>query len=172
VRVLARACAVQRVTAVQSEYSLSWRRPEGEVLPVREDLGIGFVPCSPLGRGFLTSAIDEHTTIDSADNRKALTRFTVEARKANQALVDRLRTIGERKGATSTQLALAWLLARATWIVPPMLAGRSTQLPPHHGALPAWPYRSSGRSLNHLCGVRGRIARKSRRSSVSTASVR
>ncbi len=113
-----RAHAVQRVTAVQSEYSLWWRRPENEVLPVCEELGIGFVPYSPLGRGFLTGAIDEHTTFDSADNRNALPRFTVEARKANQALVDRLRTIGERKGATPAQLALAWLLGQAAWIVP------------------------------------------------------
>jgi aryl-alcohol dehydrogenase-like predicted oxidoreductase len=88
------------------------------VLPVCEELGIGFVPYSPLGRGFLTGAIDEHTTFDGADNRNELPRFTVEARKANQALVDRLRTIGERKGATPAQLALAWLLAQATWIVP------------------------------------------------------
>src|SRR5580693_3104122 len=113
-----RAHAVQPVTAVQSEYSLWWRRPENEVLPVCAELGIGFVPYSPLGRGFLTGAIDEHTTFDSADNRNALPRFTVEARKANRALVERLRAIGERKGATSAQLALAWLLAQATWIVP------------------------------------------------------
>jgi aryl-alcohol dehydrogenase-like predicted oxidoreductase len=95
-----RAHSVQQVTAVQSEYSLWWRRPEEEVLPVCEELGIGFVPCSPLGRGFLTGAIDEHTTFDSADNRNTLPRFTVEARKANQSLVERLRTISERKGAT------------------------------------------------------------------------
>jgi len=113
-----RAHAVQRVTAVQSEYSLWWRRPEIEVLPVCDELGIGFVPYSPLGRGFLTGAIDEHTTFDSTDNRNVLPRFTVEARKANQALVDRLRTIGERSTATPAQLALAWLLAQATWIVP------------------------------------------------------
>ncbi len=113
-----RAHAVHSVTAVQSEYSLWWRRPEHEVLPVCEELGIGFVSYSPLGRGFLTGAIDEHTTFDSADNRNALPRFTVEARKANQALVDRLRTIGERNTATPAQLALAWLLAQSTWIVP------------------------------------------------------
>lgn len=113
-----RAHAVQQVTAVQSEYSLWWRRPEEEVLPTCEELGIGFVPYSPLDRGFLTGAIDEHTTFDSSDNRNALPRFTVEARKANQALVNRLRTISERKGATPAQLALAWLLAQATWIVP------------------------------------------------------
>jgi aryl-alcohol dehydrogenase-like predicted oxidoreductase len=113
-----RAHAVQHVTAVQSEYSLWWRRPENEVLPVCAELGIGFVPYSPLGRGFLTGAMDEHTTFDSGDNRNQLPRFTVEARRANQALVARLRTIGERSGATPAQLALAWLLARAPWIVP------------------------------------------------------
>src|ERR1700691_5390383 len=113
-----RAHAVHPVTAVQSEYSLWWRLPENEVLPALEELGIGFVPYSPLGRGFLTGAIDEHTTFDSGDNRNQLPRFTVEARRANQALVERLRTIGERKGATPAQLALAWLLDRAPWIVP------------------------------------------------------
>jgi aryl-alcohol dehydrogenase-like predicted oxidoreductase len=113
-----RAHAVQRVTAVQSEYSLWWRRPEKEVLPVCEELGIGFVPYSPLGRGFLGGAIDEHTAFDGADNRNSMPRFTVEARKANQALVDRLRAVAGRKGATPAQLALAWLLAQATWIVP------------------------------------------------------
>jgi aryl-alcohol dehydrogenase-like predicted oxidoreductase len=113
-----RAHAVQAVTAVQSEYSLWWRQPESEVLPACAELGIGFVPYSPLGRGFLTGGIDEHTTFDSGDNRNQLPRFTVEARRANQALVERLRTIGGRKGATPAQLALAWLLARAPWIVP------------------------------------------------------
>jgi len=113
-----RAHAVQAVAAVQSEYSLWWRQPEGEVLPACAELGIGFVPYSPLGRGFLTGGIDEHTTFDSGDNRNQLPRFTVEARRANQALVQRLRTIGQRTGATPAQLALAWLLARAPWIVP------------------------------------------------------
>ena len=113
-----RAHAVQAVTAVQSEYSLWWRLPENEVLPVCAELGIGFVPYSPLGRGFLTGAIDEHTTFDSGDNRNELPRFTTEARRANQALVDRLRAIGAPKGATPAQLALAWLLAQAMWIVP------------------------------------------------------
>jgi aryl-alcohol dehydrogenase-like predicted oxidoreductase len=113
-----RAHAVQAVTAVQSEYSLWWRQPETEVLPACAELGIGFVPYSPLGRGFLTGGIDEHTTFDAGDNRNQLPRFTVEARRANQALVERLRTIGQRKGATPAQLALAWLLARAPWIVP------------------------------------------------------
>jgi len=113
-----RAHAVQPVTAVQSEYSLWWRRPEQEVLPVCDELGIGFVAYSPLGRGFLTGAIDQHTTFDSADNRNTLPRFTVEARQANQAIVDRLRTEGERPGATPAQLVLAWLLAQRPWIVP------------------------------------------------------
>jgi aryl-alcohol dehydrogenase-like predicted oxidoreductase len=113
-----RAHAVQPVTALQSEYSLWWRRPEAEVLPVCDELGIGFVAYSPLGRGFLTGAIDEHTTFDGADNRNGLPRFTVEARKANRALVELLREIGERKGATPAQLVLAWLLARRPWIVP------------------------------------------------------
>ena len=113
-----KAHAVQAVTAVQSEYSLWWRLPENEVLPVCAELGIGFVPYSPLGRGFLTGAIDEHTAFDSADNRNELPRFTTEARRANQALVGRLRAIGQSKGATPAQLALAWLLTQATWIVP------------------------------------------------------
>jgi aryl-alcohol dehydrogenase-like predicted oxidoreductase len=113
-----RAHAVQPVAAVQSEYSLWWRRPEDEVLPACEELGIGFVAYSPLGRGFLTGAIDERTSFDSADNRNSLPRFTVEARKANQALVDRLREIAERKGVTPAQLALAWLLAQRPWVVP------------------------------------------------------
>ena len=113
-----RAHAVQPVTAVQSEYSLWWRRPEKEVLPVCEELGIGFVPYSPLGRGFLTGAIDEHTTFDSADNRNTLPRFTVEARKANQALSTGSARSVSGSGATPAQLALAWLLAQAPWIVP------------------------------------------------------
>ena len=113
-----RAHAVQPVAAVQSEYSLWWRRPEDEVLPVCEELGIGFVAYSPLGRGFLTGAIDERTTFDSTDNRNSLPRFTVEARKANQALVVLLRAIAERKGATPAQVALAWLLAQRSWIIP------------------------------------------------------
>ena len=113
-----RAHAVQPVTAVQSEYSLWWRRPEEEVLPVCEELGIGFVPYSPLGRGFLTGAIDERTHFDSTDNRTTLPRFTVEARKANRAIVDLLRSVGEREGATPAQVALAWLLAQRSWIVP------------------------------------------------------
>jgi aryl-alcohol dehydrogenase-like predicted oxidoreductase len=113
-----RAHAVQPVAAVQSEYSLWWRRPEDEVLPVCAELGIGFVPYSPLGRGFLTGTIDARTTFDPSDNRTTLPRFTAEARQANQALVERLRSLGGRKHATPGQIALAWLLARAGWIVP------------------------------------------------------
>jgi aryl-alcohol dehydrogenase-like predicted oxidoreductase len=113
-----RAHAVHPVTALQSEYSLWWRRPETEVFPTLEELGVGFVPFSPLGRGFLTGKIDENTTFDSSDFRNIVPRFTPEARKANQALVDLLRSIGDRKGATPAQLALAWLLAQKPWIVP------------------------------------------------------
>ena len=113
-----RAHAVQPVTAVQSEYSLWTRGPEAEVLPTLEELGIGFVPFSPLGRGFLTGKIDTHTTFEASDFRAALPRFTPQARESNQALVDLLRTIGDRKGATPAQVALAWLLAQRPWIVP------------------------------------------------------
>lgn len=113
-----RAHAVQPITALQSEYSLWWRAPEADVLPTLEELGIGFVPFSPLGKGFLTGKIDEQTTFDSSDFRNRVPRFTPEARKANQALVDLLGTIGERKQATPAQIALAWLLAQKPWIVP------------------------------------------------------
>ena len=118
VQTIRRAHAVQPVTAVQSEYSLWWRRPEEALLPALEELGIGFVPFSPLGKGFLTGKIDETTTFDSSDFRNIVPRFTPEARKANQALVDVLRTIAERKHATTAQMALAWLLAQKPWIVP------------------------------------------------------
>ena len=117
-RTIRRAHAVQPVTAVQSEYSLWWRRPEEEVLPTLEELGIGFVPYSPLGKGFLTGRINEDTKFDSTDFRNQIPRFTPEARKANQALVDLLSKIGERKKATPAQIALAWLLAQKPWIVP------------------------------------------------------
>jgi aryl-alcohol dehydrogenase-like predicted oxidoreductase len=113
-----RAHAVQPVTALQSEYSLWTRGPEAEVLPTLEELGIGFVPYSPLGRGFLTGKIDENTTFDSSDFRNILPRFTTEARKANQALIDLLGRIAERKKVTPAQIALAWLLAQKPWIVP------------------------------------------------------
>jgi aryl-alcohol dehydrogenase-like predicted oxidoreductase len=118
VQTIRRAHAVQPVTALQSEYSLWWRAPEADVLPTLEELGIGFVPFSPLGKGFLTGKINENTTFDSSDFRNIVPRFTPEARKANQALVDLLRTIGERKKATPAQIALAWLLAQKPWIVP------------------------------------------------------
>jgi aryl-alcohol dehydrogenase-like predicted oxidoreductase len=118
VQTIRRAHAVQPVTAVQSEYSLWWKRPEAEVLPTLDELGIGFVPYSPLGKGFLTGKIDENTTFDSSDFRNTLPRFTPEARKANQALVDLLGQIGERKKATPAQIVLAWLLAQKPWIVP------------------------------------------------------
>jgi aryl-alcohol dehydrogenase-like predicted oxidoreductase len=113
-----RAHAVQPVTAVQSEYSLWWREPEKEILPTLQELGIGFVPFSPLGRGFLTGTIDENTKFDSADFRNIVPRFTAEARKANQAVVDLLGQISKQKHATSAQIALAWLLAQKPWIVP------------------------------------------------------
>ena len=113
-----RAHAVQPVTAIQNEYSLWTRTPEAEVLPLLEELGIGFVPYSPLGRGFLTGKIDETTTFESTDFRNILPRFSAEARQANQALVDLLKSIGERKHATPAQIALAWLLAQKPWIVP------------------------------------------------------
>ncbi len=118
VKTIRRAHAVQPVTALQSEYSLWWREPEEGVLPTLEELGIGFVPFSPLGKGFLTGKIDESTTFDSSDFRNVVPRFTPEARKANQALVDLLRRIAEGKKATPAQIALAWLLARKPWIVP------------------------------------------------------
>ena len=118
VQTIRRAHAVQPVTAVQSEYSLWWRRPEEEVLPTLEELGIGFVPFSPLGKGFLTGAITENTTFDSSDFRNIVPRFNPEARKANQALVDLLREIAARTQATPAQIAIAWLLAQRPWIVP------------------------------------------------------
>jgi aryl-alcohol dehydrogenase-like predicted oxidoreductase len=114
-----RAHVVQPLTAVQSEYSLMWKRPEQEVLPTLEEFGIGFVAYSPLGRGYLTGALNEHTKFDSSnDNRATLPRFTAEAMKANRGLVDVLNELGQRKGATSSQVAFAWLLAQKPWIVP------------------------------------------------------
>lgn len=115
---LRRAHAVQPVAALQNEYSLWWRKPEEEVLPTCEELGIGFVPFSPLGRGFLTGKIDENTTFEKDDFRNLVPRFTPEARKANQTLVDLLRQIAQRRNATPAQIALAWLLAQKPWIVP------------------------------------------------------
>jgi aryl-alcohol dehydrogenase-like predicted oxidoreductase len=118
VRTIRRAHAVQAVTALQSEYSLWWRKPEDEVLPTLQELGIGLVPYRPLGKGYLTGAISENTKFDSTDFRNIVPRFTPEARKANQVLVDRLGDIAKRKQATSAQIALAWLLAQKPWIVP------------------------------------------------------
>jgi len=118
VQTIRRAHAVQPVTALQNEYSLWWRKPEEEVFPTLEELGIGFVPFSPLGRGFLTGKISENTAFDSSDLRSTLPRFTPEARKANQALVDLLGEIAKRKKATPAQIALAWLLAQKPWIAP------------------------------------------------------
>ncbi len=118
VQTIRRAHAVQPVTALQSEYSLWWRRPEEEVIPTLDELGIGFVPFSPLGKGLLTGKIDEETKFDKSDFRNIVPRFTPEARKENLALVDLLRDIAERKKATPAQIALAWLLAQKSWIVP------------------------------------------------------
>lgn len=130
-----RAHAVQPVTAVQSEYSLWWRAPEEVVLPTCEELGIGFVPYSPLGKGFLTGAIDENTTFAPTDLRSRIPRFAPEARKANLALVDLIRVIGERKGATPAQIALAWLLAQKPWIVPIPGARKLERLQENLGAV-------------------------------------
>ena len=118
VQTIRRAHAVQPVTALQSEYSLWWREPEIEILPALEELGIGFVPFSPLGKGYLTGKIDENTTFDSTDFRNTVPRFAPEARKANRALVGLLETIAQRKKTTPAQIALAWVLAQKPWIVP------------------------------------------------------
>jgi aryl-alcohol dehydrogenase-like predicted oxidoreductase len=118
VQTIRRAHAVQPLTALQSEYSLWWRRPEAEVIPTLEELGIGFVPYSPLGKGYLTGKIDENTTFDDSDFRSTLPRFTPEALKVNQALIDLLGSIAAQKKATPAQIALAWLLAQKPWIVP------------------------------------------------------
>jgi aryl-alcohol dehydrogenase-like predicted oxidoreductase len=118
IEVIRRAHAVQPLTALQSEYSLWWREPEAEILPVLEELGIGFVPFSPLGKGFLTGKIDENTKFDSSDFRNTVPRFSPEARKANQALVDLIGKFAAQKKATPAQIALAWVLAQKSWIVP------------------------------------------------------
>src|SRR5579862_1499117 len=135
VQTVRRAHAVQPLTAVQSEYSLWWRRPEAELLPALEELGIGFVPYSPLGRGFLTGKIDENTTFDSGDLRSRMPRFAPEARRANQAVVDLLASIAARKKATPAQIALAWLLAQKPWIVPIPGTTRLERLEENIGAL-------------------------------------
>jgi len=134
VQTIRRAHAVQPVTALQSEYSLWWREPEANVLPTLEELGIGFVPFSPLGKGFLTGKIDEKTTFDSTDFRNIVPRFTPEARKANQAFVDMLQRIAETRKATPAQIALAWLLAQKPWIVPIPGTRQLTRLDENLGA--------------------------------------
>ncbi len=130
-----RAHAVQEVTALQSEYSLWWRRPEAEIIPTLEELGIGMVPYSPLGKGYLTGKIGENATFDSSDFRSTLPRFTPEALKANQALIDLLNSIAERKSATPAQVALAWLLAQKPWIVPIPGTTKVSRLKENNGAL-------------------------------------
>jgi aryl-alcohol dehydrogenase-like predicted oxidoreductase len=135
VKTIRRAHAVQPVTALQSEYSLWWKQPEAEVLPTLEELGIGLVPYSPLGKGFLTGKIDENTTFDSSDFRNIVPRFTPEARKANQAVVDLLGRIAKQKGATPAQIALAWLLAQKPWIVPIPGTTKSSRLEENIGSL-------------------------------------
>ncbi len=129
-----RAHAVQPITAVQNEYSLWWRRPEAEVIPTLEELGIGLVPYSPLGKGFLTGKIDESTTFNGTDIRNTIPRFTADARKANQGLVDLLATIAKRKKATPAQIALAWLLAQKPWIVPIPGTTKLARLDENNGA--------------------------------------
>jgi aryl-alcohol dehydrogenase-like predicted oxidoreductase len=135
VKTIRRAHAVQPVTALQSEYSLWWRKPEAEVLPTLEELGIGLVPYSPLGKGFLTGKLDKNTTFGSSDFRSKLPRFTPEALKANQAVVDLLGTIAEQKKATSAQIALAWLLAQKPWIVPIPGTTKLSRLDENDGSL-------------------------------------
>jgi aryl-alcohol dehydrogenase-like predicted oxidoreductase len=134
VQTIRRAHAVQPVTALQSEYSLWWREPEKEVLPTLEELGIGFVPFSPLGKGFLTGTIDEKTTFESTDFRNVVPRFTEENRKANLAFVEWLKTFAERRHATPAQVALAWLLAQKPWIVPIPGTTKRTRLQENLGA--------------------------------------
>ncbi len=130
-----RAHAVQPVTALQSEYSLWWKRPEEEIIPTLEELGIGLVPFSPLGKGFLTGAITENTQFDPEDNRGSFPRFSPEARKANQALVDLIATFAAKKNVTSAQIALAWLLAQKPWIVPIPGTARLQRLEENIGAV-------------------------------------
>jgi aryl-alcohol dehydrogenase-like predicted oxidoreductase len=134
VQTIRRAHAIQPVTALQNEYSLWWRRPEEEVIPTLEELGIGLVPYSPLGKGFLTGKINENTTFNGSDIRNTIPRFTTEARKANQALVDLLGKIAQRKQATPAQIALAWLLAQKPWIVPIPGTTKLTRLDENNGA--------------------------------------
>jgi aryl-alcohol dehydrogenase-like predicted oxidoreductase len=134
-KTIRRAHAVQPLTALQSEYSLWWRKPEAEIIPTLEELGIGMVPYSPLGKGFLTGAINENTTFDSSDFRSTLPRFTPEALKTNQALIDLLGSIAKRKNATPAQIALAWLLAQKPWIAPIPGTTKLSRLDENIGAL-------------------------------------
>jgi len=150
VRTIRRAHAVQPVTAVQSEYSLWWRRPEEELLPTLEELGIGFVPFSPLGKGFLTGTIDEKTTFVSSDFRNIVPRFAPEARKANQTIVDVLRNIAARKQATPAQVALAWLLAQKPWIVPIPGTTKLARLEENLGAVSIRPTRDDLREIENV----------------------
>jgi aryl-alcohol dehydrogenase-like predicted oxidoreductase len=154
VQTIRRAHAVQPVTALQNEYSLWWRKPEEEVLPMLEELGIGFVPFSPLGRGFLTGKMNENTSFDSSDLRSTLPRFTPEARKANQALVDLLGEIAKRKKATPAQIALAWLLAQKPWIVPIPGTTKLHRLDENIGAAPV---ELTADDLRDIDGVASKI---------------
>lgn len=155
VATIRRAHAVQPVTAVQNEYSLWWRRPEEELLPVLEELGIGLVAYSPLGKGFLTGKINESTAFDSTDFRTSLPRFTPEARKANQALVDLLGQIAAEKKATPAQIALAWLLAQKPWIVPIPGTTKLERLDENNGAAAL---ELSGADLREIAGAAAQIA--------------
>jgi len=154
VQTIRRAHAVQSVTAVQSEYSLWWREPEKAVLPTLEELGIGFVPFSPLGKGFLTGAINESTTFDKTDFRNIVPRFSAEARKANQTLVDLLGQIAKEKKATKAQIALVWLLAQKSWIVPILGTTKLHRLEENIGAadveLTPDELRQIGDALSHI----------------------
>ncbi len=150
-----RAHAVQPVTAIQSEYSLWWKRPEEEILPTLEELGIGFVPYSPLGRGFLTGTITESTQFLEGDNRGSFPRFSVEARKANRALVDLIAAFAAQKGATSAQVAIAWLLAQRPWIVP--IPG-TTKLERVEENIGATALQLSADDLRELDGLTSRVA--------------
>jgi aryl-alcohol dehydrogenase-like predicted oxidoreductase len=154
VRTIRRAHAVQPVAALQSEYSLWWREPEKEVLPALEELGIGFVPFSPLGKGFLTGKIDEKTAFDPGDFRNVVPRFTEENRKANLAFVEWLKTFAGRKHATPAQIALAWLLAQKPWIVPIPGTTKRTRLQENLGAvevqLTAGDFRDIERAVSHI----------------------
>jgi aryl-alcohol dehydrogenase-like predicted oxidoreductase len=154
VQTIRRAHAVQPVTALQSEYSLWWREPEKEVIPVLEELGIGFVPFSPLGKGFLTGKIDEGTIFDSTDFRNTVPRFSPEARKANKALVDLLAAIAARKNVTPAELALAWLLAQKPWIVP--IPG-TTKLPRLEENLGAASLELSAEDLREITAAASKI---------------